>query len=154
MCMTSATHRSGYALPAFLIRAVYWATPLFVVLDVAYGVSLRIPFLDALPGAKAFYYALELGCAVAVAARPRWTAAIGFAESALNISLLVLTTGAAYIGVLESAASPDVVIANPFTPRAVASLVLAASTLAASYVLNSASAAATRRWRSEPGGAS
>jgi hypothetical protein len=122
--------------PASFIRAFYWSTPLFVALDVMYGVSLRIPFLDALPGAKAVYYAADLACAVAIAARPRWTAAIGFAESTLNISLLVLSTGAAYLGVLESAASPDVVIVNPFTPQAVTSLVLAASTLAASYVLN------------------
>jgi hypothetical protein len=122
---------------ASLIRAVYWSTPLFVALDFMYGISLRIPFLDAVPRAKTTYYALELACAVMIAARPRWTAAIGFGESVVNIALLVLTTGAAYISVLESAASPDVVLVNPFTPQAVASLALSASTLAASYMLNS-----------------
>jgi hypothetical protein len=127
-----------YPLPATLIRAVYWSTPLFVALDFLFGISLRIPFLDALPGAKAIYYAAELACAVGIAARPRWTAAIGWGESTLNIVLLVLSTGAAYLGVLESAASADVVIVNPFTPQAVASLAISALVLAASYTMRSA----------------
>jgi hypothetical protein len=119
---------------ADFVRLIYWSTPLFVALDYIYGVSLRIPFLDALPGVKAMYYALDLGCAIAITARPRWTAAVGFGESVANISLLVLSTGAAYLGMLDSAASPDVVIVNPFTPQAVASLVLSASVMGASYV--------------------
>jgi hypothetical protein len=130
--------RDRYPLPATLVRAVYWSTPLFVALDFLYGVSLRIPFLDALPGAKAIYYAADLACAVAITARPRWTAAIGFAESTLSIVLLIISTGAAYLGVLESAASPDVVIVNPFTPQAVASLAISALVLAASYTMRAA----------------
>jgi hypothetical protein len=106
------------------------------VLDFLYGVSLRVPFLDALPGAKAAYYAADLACAVAIALRPRWTAAIGLGESTVNIALLVLSTWAAYLGVLESAASPDVVIANPFTPQAVTSLAISAAVLAVSYTAN------------------
>jgi hypothetical protein len=129
----STGHRS---LPALFVGAVFFSTPLFVGLDVLYGISLRIPFLDALPGAKAVYYATELACAVAIAVRPRWTAMIGFAESTLNIVLLVVSTGAAYLSVLESAGSPDVVMVNPFTPEKVASLVLSASVLAASYMAN------------------
>jgi hypothetical protein len=117
-----------------LVRAVYWSTPLFVALDLLFGVSLRIPFLDALPGAKVVYYGVELACALAIAARPRWTAAIGLAESMVNITLLIVSTGAAYLGVLESAASPDVVIVNPFTPQAVVSLAISAVVLTASYV--------------------
>jgi hypothetical protein len=116
-----------------LVRAVYWSTPLFVALDL-FGVSLRIPFLDALPGAKVVYYGAELACALAIAARPRWTAAIGLAESMVNITLLVVSTGAAYLRVLESAASPDVVIVNPFTPQAAVSLAISAVVLTASYV--------------------
>jgi hypothetical protein len=135
--VTSSPLRRSAA--AFLVRAAYWSTPLFVALDLLYGVSLRVPFLDALPGAKGIYYAADLGCAVVIATRPRWTAAVGFAESVVNISLLVVSTGAAYLGVLESASSTDVIIANPFTPQAVASLVLASTVLAASYTLHSCS---------------
>jgi hypothetical protein len=151
MAPTRLTPR--YSVSTVVLRAIYWSTPLFAAIDLMYGVSLRIPFLDALPGAKAAYYMVDLACAVAMAARPRWTATIGLAESTLNISLLVVTTVVAYLGVLESAASPDVVIVNPFTPQAVTSLVLAASTFIASYLLNSFSVAATR-WRSEPARAS
>ena len=133
--MTSPSRPTRYSLPATLVRAVYWATPVFVALDFMYGVSLRMPFLDALPGVKVIYYGAELACAVAIATRPRWTAAIGLAESTLNIGLLVLSTGAAYLAVLESAASPDVVIVNPFTPQAVASLAISALVLAASYTM-------------------
>ena len=115
-----------------------------MALDFIYGVSLRIPFLDALPGAKVTYYAADLACAIAIAVRPRWTAAIGLAESTLNIVLLILSTGAAYLTVLESAASPDVVIVNPFTPQAVASLALSATVLAASYTMQRAAGYALR----------
>jgi hypothetical protein len=135
--VTSSPSTTRQPLPAALVRAVYWSTPLFVALDFVYGVSLRIPFLDALPGAKAIYYAADLACAVAIAARPRWTATIGFAESTLSIALLIFSTGAAYLGVLESAASPDVVIVNPFTPQALASLAISALVLAASYTMRS-----------------
>jgi hypothetical protein len=135
--VTSPLSAVRLPLPALFVRAVYWSTPLFVALDVVYGVSLRIPFLDALPSAKAVYYVVDVACGVAIAVWPRWTATVGLAESIVNISLLVLSTGAAYLSVLESAASPDVVIANPFTPQAVASLALSAAVLAASYTLQS-----------------
>jgi hypothetical protein len=121
-------------LHLLFVRAIYWSTPLFIALDHVYGVSLRTPFLDALPGAKALYYALELACALVVTVRPRWTATIGLGESAVSIALLVLSTGAAYLNVLESASSADAVIANPFTPQAVASLMLSALVMGASYV--------------------
>jgi hypothetical protein len=121
-------------LPGLFVRGVYLSTPLFVAFDYVYGVSLRIPFLDALPGAKVFYYAAAFACGIVTMLRPRWTAAIGFGESVANISLLILSTGAAYLGMLESAASPDVVIVNPFTPQAVASLALSAMVMGASYV--------------------
>src|ERR687886_324380 len=121
---------------ALIVRAIYWSTPIFAALDWLYGVSLRIPFLDALPRAKAVYYGVDLTCALVLTARPRWTAAIGFAESVVNIALFVVTTFAAYLTVLDSAASPDALIINPFTPQAVASLVISATALAASYTLN------------------
>lgn len=118
------------------VRAVYWSTPLFMALDYVYGVSLRVPFGDAMPGAKAVYYLADVVCGIAVAVRPRWTAAVGLAESTANITLLIVSTWAAYVGMLDGAASPDAVISNPFTPQAVTSLVLSAAVLGASYTLN------------------
>jgi hypothetical protein len=108
---------------------------LFVALDLLYGISLRIPFLDALAGAKAVYYAVDLACAVAIAARPRWTHTIGLGESMLNIALLVISTGVAYLSMIDSAASPDVVMVNPFTPEKVTSLILSTGVFSASYMM-------------------
>ena len=137
MYMTTSLHPSaGLALPVLVVRAVYWSTPLFMALDYAYGVSLRVPFPDTMPAAKMAYYLVDVACGIAMAFRPRWTAAVGLAESTANIVLLIVSTWAAYLGMLESAASPDVVVSNPFTPEAVASLVLSALVLAASYVFN------------------
>lgn len=132
--MTTPLRLDRRPLPGLFVRSVYLSTPVFAVLDYVYGVNLRIPFLDALPGAKALYYAAALVCGIAMLRHPRWASTIGFAESVANISLLILTTGAAYLQVLESAASPDVVIVNPFTPEAVASLALSAMVMAASHV--------------------
>lgn len=133
--MATSLHLDPRPLPGLFVRGIYLSTPLFVAFDYLYGVSLRIPFLDALPGAKACYYTAAFACGIATTLRPRWTAAIGFGESVANISLLILSTGAAYLGMLDSAASPDVVIVNPFTPQAVAGLVLSATVMGASYVV-------------------
>ncbi len=132
--MTTPLRLERRPLPGLFVRGVYLSTPLFVALDYLYGVNLRIPFLDGLPGAKALYYAAAFGCGILTLVRPRWIAVIVFAESVANISLLILAVGAAYLGMLESAASPNVVIVNPFTPQAVASLVLSATVMMASYV--------------------
>ena len=151
--MTPAPITPRPARLAAFVRWIYWSTPLFALLDFGYGVNLRLPFSDAVPGAKAVYYIVDVGCALALVLRPRWTAAIGLAESGVNIGVLALSTMVAYLGVLDSAASPDAVIVNPFTPEAVASLVISATVLAASY-LSSASAGAAHRSRYAPGGAS
>jgi hypothetical protein len=142
--MTSPPSAARRPLPAAFVRGIFFLTPLFVALDLFYGISLRIPFLDALPGAKAVYYAADLACAIAIAARPRWTATIGLGESMLNIALLVVSTWAAYLTMIDSAASPDVVMANPFTPEKVSSLVLSMSVLSASYTMQQAAGSGLR----------
>jgi hypothetical protein len=145
--MTSPKIATRYPRAATLVRAVFFSTPLFVALDLLYGINLRIPFLDTLPGAKAAYYAADLACATAVAARPRWTPTIGLAESTINIALLVISTAAAYLSMIDSAASPDVVMVNPFTPEKVTSLVLSTSVLSASYMMRQAAGGALRAVR-------
>ena len=128
---------------ARFIRAYYWATPLFLLLDVGYGVDLRIPFLDALPGAKPAYYALGFVCAALVTARPRWTFLVGYTESSLNVGLLIVTTWSAYYSVLDSAAS-DGSLVNPFTPERVVSLCFSALILAVSHLAQTRAAATVR----------
>ena len=118
-----------------LILAYYGATPFFAALDYLFGISVRVPFLDALPASKAAYYGAGVLCAMTIAFRPRLAAVVGYAESATNIATFVLTTWAMYFQLIESAATESGMIANPFTPSAVTSLLMSAAVLAASHTL-------------------
>jgi hypothetical protein len=129
---------------ARFIRGYYWATPAFLLLDVKFGLDLRIPFLSGMPGAKWLYYCLGFACALLVTFRPAWTFMVGYLESSLNIALLIVSFWATYVSVLESAGSADTLIANPFTPNAVASLIFSAIIFASSHILH---ADAVRRSR-------
>ena len=136
----STTHPSAVLpLAGRLIRGYYWSTPLFLGLSLVYGLDLRVPFLEAIPGARVAYYALSFVCGGLVLFRPDWTAAVGYGESMLSAGLLIVTTMAAYYQVLESAGSEDMLIVNPFTPEAVTSLVFSASVFIASSLLRGAS---------------
>jgi hypothetical protein len=109
------------------------ATPLFVLLDYAFGANIRVAFLDGHAGLRAAYYAIAIGCGVAVWRRPRWAALVGVTESGANIGLLIIGVFVAYLGMLDDAGGPGA-IANPFTPRAVVNLVISAAWGYASYV--------------------
>jgi hypothetical protein len=129
-----------------LIRWYYWATPIFLLLDVRYGVDIRIPFLDALPGAAGAYYTLAFVCAGLVTVRPRWTCLVGYTESTLNVALLIVTTWAAYFAVIDSAAG-DGPLANPFTAEKAVSLALSALVFVASHLLRTHEVMAARPLR-------
>jgi hypothetical protein len=135
----SAMQPSTIRLTGRFIRAYYWSTPLFLGLSLVYGLDVRIPFLEAIPGARAVYYGLSFVCGGLVFFRPDWTAAVGYGESMLSTGLLVVTTWAAYFGMLESAASSDMLVVNPFTPETLTSLILSVMVFGASGVLQSAS---------------
>ena len=128
----------GASRPSPLARAVrgyYLATPLFAVADFALGWNVRVPFLDALPPLRWAYYAGGLALGLLAVARPAWTAAIGLAESTLDIALLVIGTMTAYYAHLGAvAAEPDAVVASPFDGAAVANLLLAAVVFGASWI--------------------
>lgn len=117
------------------LAKVYYlvATPLFVVLDYAFGANVRVAFLDGHSGLRAAYYAIAIGCGVAVWRRPRWAALVGVTESGANIALLIIGVFVAYLGMLDDAGGPGA-IANPFTPHAVTNLVISATWGYASYV--------------------
>jgi hypothetical protein len=68
--------------------------------------------------------------------RPAWTFTVGYLESSLNIALLVISVWSAYFIVLDSAGSADQLIANPFTPNAVANLICSAMVFGSSYLLH------------------
>src|SRR5687768_5729317 len=102
-----------------LVQGYYWMTPVFFVVSWRYGFDVRVPFLDAVPGARGGYYAMSLACGVAVALRPGLTAVVGRVESTLCASLLVITTWAAWFATIESAAANDGAAQNPFTSESV-----------------------------------
>lgn len=108
------------------------ATPLFALLDFAFGANVRVTFLDGHPGLRVGYYAVALACGVIVLARPRLASIVGVTESAANIGLLIVGVYVAYLGMLDDAAGPGA-IANPFTPRAIINLLLSAAWAYASY---------------------
>jgi hypothetical protein len=123
---------------ARLVQGYYWLTPVFLFLSWRFGFDVRVPFLDAVPGARAAYYALTFGCAALVTVRPELTAIVGRTETTLSMSLLIISTWLAYISVLESAASDAGTLHNPFTPDAVTSLVLSATVFIVSSLIGGA----------------
>ncbi len=73
-----------------LVLGYYLATPLFVLLDGAFGANVRIAALDGEPGWKYAYYALCLVCAGAVWSGVRRSTLLALAECSVNILLLCL----------------------------------------------------------------
>ena len=120
----------------WLVRAWYWLAPGFVVLWLGFGIDLRFPFLDVLPGSRAALYAVQIGCTVTLAYRPKLAPLVGSLESSLSIGLLVVTTWMAYWGMYIDA-YPE--IGNPFTPENVSSLVASAMVLALSRMARAVS---------------
>lgn len=77
-----------------LLRMYYAATVLFVILDYAFNVNVRLAFLDAWPTLRALYYLLCFTCLALMLWRPSWSLVIGTLESLLALSILIVTMGA------------------------------------------------------------
>ena len=120
----------------WLVRAWYWLAPGFVVLWLGFGIDLRFPFLDVLPGSRAALYAMQIGCTVTLAYRPRLAPLVGSVESSLSIGVLIVTTWMAYWGMFIDA-YPE--IDNPFTPENVSSLIASATVLSLSRMARAVS---------------
>jgi len=67
----------------------YAATILFVLLDYALGINLRIAFLESYPTARLAYYAICFACFALIVWRPDRAALIGGIESL--VALVALT---------------------------------------------------------------
>ena len=115
-----------------LVQAYYRSTPVFLFLAWRYGIDIRVPFMDSLPGAGTAYWGVVVACAVLVTVRPSLTAVVGQAESMASASALVLTTWVAYFNAIDAAAVADGTFDNPFTAERVASLALSAGVWIAS----------------------
>jgi hypothetical protein len=67
----------------------YAATAAFLLLDYAFGINVRIAFLDAMPLARALYYVACFACLAAIIWRPSWSAAVGTVESLVTLVALI-----------------------------------------------------------------
>ena len=66
---------------------------IFLLIDVVFGLSIRIAFLDANPAFKMGYYAFCMACFVLMVWKPALTVLIGATESLVTLVSLILVTG-------------------------------------------------------------
>ena len=72
-----------------LLPAYYAATLVFLVLDYAFGVNVRLTFLEPWPQARSGYYGFCFFCLALMWWRPAWTALIGSFESLVTLVALI-----------------------------------------------------------------
>ncbi len=68
----------------------YLATPLFAILDLAFGVNVRAAGLQGMPSLRTFYYGVCTVAGVVTFYRPALSWIVGLAESSINILILIL----------------------------------------------------------------
>lgn len=73
-----------------LLWLYYGATLLFIVLDYALNINVRLAFLASYPALKALYYVVCFGCLGLMIWRPAWSAVIATTESLVTLSLLIV----------------------------------------------------------------
>jgi hypothetical protein len=115
-----------------LLRWYYAATPLFWVLDGAFGVSVRVAFLDGSPVLRHAYYVVCIGIGIVAATLPRHAGRLALIESVANIGLLILSVGVWYLGVIDWALEPATQVVVP-GPGHVANFLIVATAAAVSY---------------------
>ena len=71
----------------------YAATVLFVLLDYAAGLNVRVAFLEPHPEARLAYYGVCLVCLALMLWRPAWTVLIAAFESIVTLSALIIGMG-------------------------------------------------------------
>ncbi len=82
-----------------VLRVYYAATALFLLLDFAFDVNLRLAFLEPWPGWRALYYVICFGCLALIVSRPVLTLLVTTVESLITLSALLLSTGARVLSV-------------------------------------------------------
>ena len=91
-------------LPGFRMVWIYYtATPAFLIIELLWGISFRVPFFITSPLVRWVYYGLCLSCGGACFFRPRFTFVIGFVESTINVVLLFVGFGFVLLNVITNA---------------------------------------------------
>jgi hypothetical protein len=76
-----------------LLVLYYGATIVFLVLDYAMGLNIRIAFLEPYPAARLAYYGVCFTCLALMLWRPAWTVLISAFESIVTLSALIIGMG-------------------------------------------------------------
>ena len=75
----------------------YYITPLFILLDYVWGISIRVTMFDSMPQYKKLYYGFCILCGVFIYAVPKLTPAVALFESSINFLVTVMAVFMPYI---------------------------------------------------------
>lgn len=128
------TRAAPPSLPRRALLAYYATTPLFAALDLVLDVNLRVSFFDHAPKLRVAYYLLTGAGALLMARFPAHATLLGFVESLANIVLLIIGVFVAYLAAIDAALAEHALPATPFSPAAIANLMLSAGALLVSYL--------------------
>ena len=94
--------------PGIAPRIYYASTAIFLFLDFAFDVNVRVAFLDPWPAWRAAYYLACFACLGIVAWRPGLGAPVVAIESLITLSALIIGMGARFAvpGDLSPGAGP------------------------------------------------
>ncbi len=84
-----------------VIKAYYWATPIFLLLDLLFGIDVRVSAFIYHPFYKFVYYLFCFVCMAIIIWKPGLSAGVGLFESSINI--VILSTGmmlSVYLGTI------------------------------------------------------
>jgi hypothetical protein len=117
-------------------RVITWyylaGTPLFLVADVAFGVSVRAAFLDEQPLLRFLYYGVAFVCGLLAVRQPAGSGIVGVIESGANIALVVFGIMLGYLGALDAALA-EMPMRSPVGGTSAVNLTLSVAMLVVSY---------------------
>jgi len=76
-----------------MIRIYYLATVVFLLLDMIFGLNVRIAFFENSPAVRAWYYAIIFICMALILWRPAWAVMISAVESLFVLGALIINMG-------------------------------------------------------------
>lgn len=86
-------HQKATPATVVILRIYYAATALFLILDYALGINVRLASLEAWPGWRALYYAICFGCLALIVWRPGLTTLVTTVESLVTLCMLIMSMG-------------------------------------------------------------
>jgi hypothetical protein len=78
-------------------KLYYYITPLFILLDYVWGISIRVTMFDSMPQYKKLYYGSCILCGVFLYAVPKLTPVVALFDSSINFLITVMAVFMPYI---------------------------------------------------------